>query len=190
MNQTRKVLVLADSDNTRIAAQSFNRKMDWEKLRNYLANPEEGRELIEMVIYVGMPPAKERFVEQRKFTEKFSYWAKSNGFMVVEQEGKAKGNEYQADVDVVMAMDAIELSLEIKPDIVVLVTGDSDFAHLAQKLRRRGIRVEVASVEQSLGKDLKNSANSVIDLISIFDEFRSKNGRKEHFRIGHTNVFD
>lgn len=59
-----------------------------------------------------------------------------------------------------MAMDAIELALEMKPDIVVLVTGDSDFAHLAEKLRRRGMRVEVASIEQSLGNDLKNAANS------------------------------
>ena len=64
-----------------------------------------------------------------------------------------------------MAMDATELALEVKPDIVVLVTGDSDFAHLAEKLRRRGMRVEVASVEQSLGSELKNAANSVVDLI-------------------------
>ena len=190
MNSTRKVLILADGDNTRIAAQSFNRQISWEKIRDYLANPDEGRELIEMVIYVGMPPAKERFAEQRKTKEKFNYWARSNGFLVVEQEGKAKGNDYQADVDVVMAMDAIELALEVLPDIVVLVTGDSDFAYLAYKLRRRGIRIEVASVEQSLGKDLKNSANSVIDLIGIFDEFNSQNGQQEHFRIGHTNVFD
>lgn len=190
MNSMRRVLILADSDNTRISAQSFNRQISWEKIRNYLANPDEGRELIEMVIYVGLPPAKEKFEEQRKSKEKFIYWAKSNGFLVVEQEGKAKGDEYKADIDIVMAMDAIELAFEIRPDIVVLVTGDSDFAYLAKKLRRRGIRVEVASVEQSLGKDLKNAANSVIDLISVFDDFSPKNGGQEHFRIGHTNVFD
>lgn len=190
MTGFRRVLILADSDNTRIAAQSFNRQISWEKIRDYLANPDEGRELIEMVIYVGLPPAKDRFEEQRKTKEKFAYWARSNGFLVVEQEGKAKGNEYQADVDIVMAMDAVELALEIHPDIVVLVTGDSDFAYLAKKLRRRGIRVEVASVEQSLGNDLKNAANSIIDLISIFDEFEPQNGYQENFRIGHTGVFD
>jgi uncharacterized LabA/DUF88 family protein len=190
MTTLRRVLVLADCDNTCIAAQGFNRQIDWHKIRDYLANPNEGRELIEMVIYVGLPPAKERFEEQRKRKEKFIYWAQSNGFLVVEQEGKAKGDEYQADIDIVMAMDAIELALEIRPDIVVLVTGDSDFAYLAKKLRRRGIRVEVASVEQSLGNDLKNAANSVIDLISIFDEFQPQNNHHEHFRIGHANIFD
>jgi len=190
MNQTRKVLILVDSDNTRIAAQSFNRQISWEKLRDYLANPDEGRELIEMVLYVGLPPAKERFEEQRKNKKNFIYWAQSNGFLIVEQEGKPKGNEYQANIDIVMAMDAIELALEIHPDIIVLVTGDSDFAYLARKIRRRGIRIEVASVEQSLGSDLKNSANSVIDLISIFDEFDPQKHNQEHSRIGHDSIFD
>ncbi len=86
--------------------------------------------------------------------EKFIYWAKSNGFLVVTKEGKAKGDSYEANIDIVMAMDAIEMALDVQPNIVVLVTGDSDFAYLAEKLRRRGIRVEVASVEQSLGNDL------------------------------------
>ncbi len=190
MTVNRRVLILADSDNTFLAAQSFNRKIDWQKIRDYLADSEEGRELIEMVIYVGLPPAKERFEEQRKTKEKFTYWATSNGFLVVQQQGKAKGDGYEADIDIVMAMDAIELALEIRPDIVVLVTGDSDFAYLAKKLRRRGMRVEVASVEQSLGNELKNAANSVIDLIPIFDEFPQRNGNQEHFRIGHTDVFD
>jgi uncharacterized LabA/DUF88 family protein len=89
-----------------------------------------------------------------------------------------------------MAMDAIELALEVRPDIVVLVTGDSDFAYLAEKLRRRGIRVEVASVEQSLGNDLKMAANSVVDLIELFDRFEQQKGNKNHYRIGTLKLFD
>lgn len=190
MTNNNKVLVLADADNTFLSAQSFNRKIDWPNIRDYLADPKEGRELIEMVIYVGLPPARERFEEQRKSKEKFIYWARSNGFLVVSKEGKAKGDDYETNVDIVMAMDAIELALEIKPNIVVLVTGDSDFAYLAEKLRRRGIRVEVASVEQSLGSELKNSANSVVDLIEVFDKFNTQNGNQNHHRIGNSNVFD
>lgn len=110
--------------------------------------------------------------------------------MVVTREGKAKGDEYESNVDIVMAMDAVELALEIRPDIVVLVTGDSDFAYLAEKLRRRGMRVEVASVEQSLGNELKNAANSTVDLIEIFDGFERQNNGQNHYRIGNTNLFD
>ena len=190
MATSRRVLIFADSDNTVIAAQSFNRKLDWLKIRDYLADPSEGREIIEMVIYVGLPPARERFEEQRKTKEKFIYWARSNGFLVVTRESKAKGDEYESNVDIVMAMDAVELALEIRPDIVVLVTGDSDFAYLAEKLRRRGMRVEVASVEQSLGNELKNAANSTVDLIEIFDKFEPQNNTQNHYRIGNTNLFD
>jgi uncharacterized LabA/DUF88 family protein len=190
MNGNRRVLIFADWDNTFLAAKSFNRKLDWLQVRDYLANPKEGRELIEMVIYIGLPPDRERFEEQRKNKEKFVYWARANGFLVNTKEGKAKGEEYETDIDVVMAMDALELALQIKPDIVVLLTGDSDFAYLAEKLRRRGIRVEVASVEQSLGNDLKNSANSVVDLIEVFDGLQPQNNRGDYHRIGHANVFD
>ncbi|MBD2605919.1 NYN domain-containing protein [Scytonema hofmannii FACHB-248] len=190
MGNLHRVIIIADGDNAFMAAQSFNRKINWHKVRDYLADPKEGRELIEMVIYLGLPPAKERFEEQRKSKEKFVYWAKSNGFLVVAKEGKAKGDDYENNVDVVMAIDAIELALEIKPDIVVLVTGDSDFAYLAEKLRRRGIRVEVASVEQSLGSELKNSANSVVDLTEVFDKFDQHDTSQNYHRIGSSNVFD
>jgi uncharacterized LabA/DUF88 family protein len=186
----RRVLIFADWDNTFYSAKNFNRKLDWLKLCNYLANKQEGRELIEMVLYIGLPPDRERFQEVRKQREKHIYWGKSNGFLVVAKEGKAKGEDFENNVDIVMAMDAIELSLEMKPDIVVLVTGDSDFAYLAEKLRRRGIRVEVASVEQSLGNDLKNAANSVIDLIEVFDTLQPQNNNQEYHPIGSTNVFD
>ncbi len=190
MKSNRRVLILADSDNTFISAQSFNRKVDWQQIRDYLADPDEGRELIEMVIYVGLPPARERFLEQRKTKEKFIYWAKSHGFLVVPKEGKAKGEDFETNIDIVMAMDAVELALEIQPDIVVLVTGDSDFAYLAEKLRRRGIRVEVASVEQSLGNELKMAANSVVDLVELFDRFEQQKNNKKHYRIGTLKLFD
>jgi uncharacterized LabA/DUF88 family protein len=39
------------------------------------------------------------------------------------------------------------------------------------QLRRRGIRVEVASVPQNLGGILKASANEIIDLDPLFDSF-------------------
>ncbi|SKB13803.1 conserved hypothetical protein [Planktothrix sp. PCC 11201] len=190
MTANRRVLILADSDNTFLAAQTFNRKLDWHKICNYLADPNEGRELIEMVIYVGLPPARERFEEQRKSKEQFIYWAKSNGFLVVHKEGKPKGDDYETNIDIVMAMDAIELAIEAHPDIVVLVTGDSDFAYLAEKLRRRGMRVEVASVEQSLGHDLKIAASSVIDLIELFDTFEQHNEAHSYFPIGNYSFFD
>jgi hypothetical protein len=70
-----------------------------------------------------------------------------------------------------MAIDALELSIEMRPDVVILVTGDADFAYLAIKLRRYGIRVEVASVTANLGHILRSAANDVIDLAALFKTF-------------------
>jgi hypothetical protein len=70
-----------------------------------------------------------------------------------------------------MAIDALELSIEMRPDVVILVTGDADFAYLATKLRRHGIRVEVASVAANLGNILRSAANDVIDLAQLFRTF-------------------
>src|SRR6266513_4931563 len=92
--------------------------------------------------------------------------------MVVTKDGApAEEGHYKANVDVMMAIDALELSVEMRPDAVILVTGDADFAYLATKLRRRGIRVEVASVTQNLGNVLKSAANAVIDLAPLFRTF-------------------
>jgi uncharacterized LabA/DUF88 family protein len=59
----------------------------------------------------------------------------------------------------------------MRPDVVILVTGDADFAYLAIKLRRHGIRVEVASVAANLGNILRSAANHVIDLAPLFRTF-------------------
>src|SRR4029077_10964478 len=112
-----------------------------------------------------LPPAMPIWQEERDKKNKFMQWLRSNGFMVVTKDGSpAEEGRYKANVDVMMAIDALELSVEMQPDVVILVTGDTDFAYLAIKLRRRGIRVEVASVSQNLGNILRSAANAVIDL--------------------------
>lgn len=166
---TQRVLILVDESNVTSSAKAFNRKLDWLKLQEYLVRD---RELLEMVIYAGLPPAMPEWQAERDKKNKFLHWLRSHGFLVMTQEGSPGADAcYKANVDVLMAVDSIELSMEMKPDAVVLVTGDSDFAHLAIQLRRRGIRVEVASTAQTLGAGLKASANEVIDLSAFLDTF-------------------
>jgi uncharacterized LabA/DUF88 family protein len=172
----QRLLVLVDESNISSSVRTAGRGLDWLKLRDFLAGPNTGRELIEMVVYAGLPPAIPIWQEERDKKNKFMQWLRSNGFMVVTKEGSpAEEGRYKANVDVMMAIDALELSIEIRPDVVILVTGDADFAYLATKLRRHGIRVEVASVAQNLGNILKSTANDVIDLATLFRTFEMKN---------------
>ena len=167
-----RVLILVDESNVSSSVRTVGRGLDWLKLREFLAGPNSGRDLIEMVVYAGLPPAISAWQEERDKKNKFVQWLRANGFMVVTKDGApADEGHYKANVDVMMAIDALELSLEMQPDVVILVTGDADFAYLAIKLRRHGIRVEVASVTQNLGHLLRSAANHVIDLAALFRTF-------------------
>jgi uncharacterized LabA/DUF88 family protein len=167
-----KVLVLVDESNVGSSVRTAGRGLDWLRLRDFLAGPKTGRDLIEMVVYAGLPPAIPAWQEERDRKNKFVHWLRSNGFMAVTKDGApAEEGHYKANVDVMMAIDALELSIEMRPDVVILVTGDADFAYLATKLRRHGIRVEVASVAANLGQILRSAANDVIDLAPLFRTF-------------------
>src|SRR5213596_3305931 len=173
-----KVLVLVDESNVGSSVRTAGRGLDWLKLRDFLAGPNTGRDLIEMVVYAGLPPAIPTWQDERDKKNKFVHWLRSNGFMVVTKDGApAEEGHYKANVDVMMAIDALELSIEMRPDVVILVTGDADFAYIAIKLRRHGIRVEVASVAANLGNMLRSAANNVIDLAPLFWTFEITNTR-------------
>jgi uncharacterized LabA/DUF88 family protein len=165
-------LVLVDESNVGSSVRTAGRGLDWLRLRQFLAGSDSGRDLIEMAVYAGLPPAIPVWQEERDKKNKFVNWLRSNGFMVVTKDGApAEEGRYKANVDVMMTIDALELSAAMNPDVVILVTGDADFAYLAITLRRRGIRVEVASVAQNLGNNLKSAANEVIDLAPLFRTF-------------------
>ena len=172
-NKTRLLVFVDEANVTRAASKNFKRNFDWLRFRDYLENgvgPD--RELVEMVIYVGLPPATPEWMEKREAKRHYIHWLRSQGFMVYEKSGQPRANGwYKANVDVIMAIDAMDLSLRIKPDTVILVTGDADFAHLAWTIRREGIKVEVASVPQTLSSELKTSASSLIDLSDLFLSF-------------------
>ncbi|MEY2565174.1 MAG: hypothetical protein QOH88_3367 [Verrucomicrobiota bacterium] len=125
-----RALVLVDEANVVSSVRTQGRGLDWQKLRDFLAGPKTGRKLIEMVIYAGLPPAIAVWQEERDKKNKFVHWLRSNGFLVVTKDGSpAEEGHYKANVDVMMAIDAVELSVEMQPDVVILVTGDADFAY-------------------------------------------------------------
>jgi uncharacterized LabA/DUF88 family protein len=171
--EMRRVLVLVDESNVTSSAKAANRKLDWLKLQEFLVG---GRDLLETVIYAGLPPPMPEWQSERDKKNKFLHWLRSHGFLVMAKDG-SPGTEahYKANVDVLMAVDAVEISFAMNPDVVVLVTGDADFSHLAIQLRRRGIRVEVASTAQTLGAGLKASANVVVDLTPLLETFEPLN---------------
>src|SRR6476620_847256 len=108
MRPRSKVLVLVDESNVGSSVRTVGRGLDWLKLRDFLAGPNTGRELIEMVVYAGLPPAIPIWQEERDKKNKFVQWLRANGFMVVTIDGSpAEEGRYKANVDVMMAIDAL-----------------------------------------------------------------------------------
>jgi uncharacterized LabA/DUF88 family protein len=169
---TSRALILVDEANVLSSVRSIGRGLDWIQLRDTLLDSTPGRELIEMVIYVGLPPAIAEWQAERDKKNKFIHWLRAHGFLVVTKDGApSEAGQYKANVDVMLAIDAIDLSITMGPDVVILVSGDADYAYLALHLRRRGIRVEVAAAAQNLGNALKTAANATIDLTPLFTSF-------------------
>jgi len=171
VRQIQRVLVLVDESNVVGSAKLLNKRIDWPRLRDFLVDEKAGRDLVEMVIYVGLPPVAETWADARKKKLGFVHYLRTQGFLVVTKDGTPRGEDYKANVDVLMGIDAMALSNRIEPDTVVLVTGDADFAHLAIELRRRGIRVEVAATRAALGAQLQSSANRVVELDWLLTTF-------------------
>jgi uncharacterized LabA/DUF88 family protein len=135
----QRVLVLVDESNVVSSVRTLGRGLDWLKLRDFLVGGKTGRSLIEMVVYAGLPPAIPVWQEERDKKNKFVHWLRSNGFLVVTKDGSpAEEGHYKANVDVMMAIDAVELSSQMQPDVIILVTGDADFSYLAMQLDGAG----------------------------------------------------
>ena len=68
-------------------------------------------------------------------------------FMLMSQSGAS-----EKGADVALAIDAMQVGLDGKIDIAVLVTGDADFVPLVRALMKQGIRVMAAYFEYSHGE--------------------------------------
>ena len=161
----QRALIFVDEGNLTGICSKLNLSIDWLKLREALSRD---KHVLEMMVYAGLPPAMAEWQEFRQKRERFLHWLEGEGFLVARKQGRPTTQQsYKANVDVMMAVEITEMALEIKPEVITLVTGDGDFGFLACKLRRRGIHVEVAAFENNLGEDLKISANTFIDLSRI-----------------------
>ena len=66
--------------------------------------------------------------------------------------------------DISLAVDAVDLVLAERPDVVVVVSSDSDFAPLVIRLREKGCRVEGIGQQGKTGDDSKPVYDDFVDL--------------------------
>ena len=94
-----------------------------------------------------------------------------SGYIVTTKVGTIAGGTYKCNFDVEITMDILKVVYQVKPDIIVLATGDSDFVSLIQEVRKSGIRVEVAAFEETAGADIMSKCSGFIDLAVYYDGY-------------------
>src|SRR6266849_9589592 len=91
---------------------------------------------------------------------------------------------YKCNFDVEITMDVLRVVYQVKPDIIVLASGDSDFASLIQEVRKSGVRVEVAAFEETAGADILRKCSGFINLAVYYAGYlAAQNGEQSVDRV-------
>jgi len=153
--EKEKVVFFLDYANINRAAREKRYRLDYHDLLQYVG---EGRFLIDAYCYVPINPRN----EHRLDGEIEDLWR--SGYLVTTKVGNIAGGTYKCNFDVEITMDMLKAMYQVKPDIIVLASGDADFAPLIQEVRKAGIRVEVAAFVETAGADTLLKCSGFINL--------------------------
>lgn len=137
-------------------------RIDYAHLLGYLA---EGRFLVDGHCYVPIDPRRQ--LERTRLLDLL--W--QQGWNVHEKLGKIAGDSYKCNLDVEMAIDMLRVAREVRPDIMLLCSGDEDFLPVVREIRSMGIRVEVAAFEAAAARRLRQQASGFISLDLYYEEY-------------------
>ncbi|MBN2001750.1 MAG: NYN domain-containing protein [Anaerolineae bacterium] len=156
-----RAAIFADYAETRAALQRAGRQVDLVALRDYLG---EGRHVIESFLYLTVTSHPEQADETQRTIQRLQ----QNGFLVRAQTDRLQPDgRASSDLNLSMALDVQEFAARVRPDIVVLVTGQAALTPLAQRLRLQGVRVEIVATPDSVAPALRAMANGFVDLTHI-----------------------
>ncbi len=168
--EKEKVVFFLDYANINRAAREKRYRLDYHDLLHYVG---EERFLIDAHCYVPINPRNEHRLD-REIQE---LWR--SGYIVTTKVGTIVGGTYKCNFDVEITMDVLQVVYQVKPDIIVLATGDSDFIALIQEVRKSGVRVEVAAFEETAGTDMMSKCSGFIDLAVYYEGYlAAQNGEQ------------
>ena len=156
-----KVIVFLDYANLDASARENGCDIDCAALLDYLAASEEGRFLGGAFAYVPIDPRQEH--AQDVVID--NLW--NAGYLVKSKVGTIASSSYKCDFDVEITLDIVRAAYDMRPDIVVLISGDSDFVPVVLNLREKGIRVEVAAFNSVMSRLLGKRCSGFICLDAL-----------------------
>ena len=173
--QKEKVVLFLDYANVNRGAREKRLRMDYQDFLEYVG---EDRFLIDAHCYVPINPRNEHRLDG--VIE--DLWR--SGYIVTTKRGTIAGGTYKCNFDVEITMDILKVVYQVKPDIIVLATGDSDFVSLIQEVRKSGVRVEVAAFAETAGTDILLKCSGFIDLAVYYEGYlAAQNGEQDEENI-------
>jgi uncharacterized LabA/DUF88 family protein len=156
--------VFIDGNNIFHSARQLGFEVDYNRLLSTLVGKD--RELLRAFFYTGVDEGADR---QRGFL----HWMRRNGFRVVQKPVKLeRDGSRRAHLEVEITTDM--LSYADKLDLVILVSGDEDFAYPLQALAQKGVRVEVAGFRSAMANKVMDAADRYIELDQLIERFRKE----------------
>lgn len=147
-----RVILMVDVSNLFHALRESGRRLRYEKL---LAWARQQGELIAAVAFAAYNPARG---EQVAFLNALSIL----GYRVHARPLQRENGEVFGNMDVAMALETYALAAHRnQADLVILATGDGDFASLVETLAREGKIVYVVASQASLSAELARAAHQV-----------------------------
>ena len=151
-----KVVIFLDYANTNAALMKLGVAPDYGHIGTYLG---EGRFVGEQHAFVPLDPRN----PHGRDGQINALW--EDGWLAHTKLGAFAGDSYKCDLDIEITLEMMRTAEVVRPDIIVLVSGDKDFVPVILELRRRGIRVEVAAIpECNAARELILKASGFIDL--------------------------
>jgi uncharacterized LabA/DUF88 family protein len=168
--EKEKVVFFLDYANINRAAREKRYRLDYHDLLQYVG---EERFLVDAYCYVPINPRN----EHRLDGEIEELWR--SGYIVTTKLGTIAGGTYKCNFDVEITMDMLRVAYQVRPDIIVLASGDSDFVSLIQEVRKFGVRVEVAAFQETAGAGVLLKGSGFIDLAVYYEGYlAAQNGER------------
>lgn len=159
--------IFVDAPNVCYAAENARVNLDFGRMLKYLSHD---RYLVHAFAY---SPIIDDVREGIRYeTQRFVAPFLRTGYKLVTKplkrfsDGSAKGN-----FDIELAVDIVTMSERL--DLVVLVSGDSDFERMIELIQSRGVRVEVVAFASNVSTELVNIADVFIDINQHIEHMRA-----------------
>lgn len=162
-----KTVVFIDGSNTYFAQKKMGKWLDWVKVKQFL---EQQYQILDYKYYAGVRPGDEG-------TKTFLKKLKTIGFAVITKPVKVvtdeKGNKFEkANFDVEMTADIL-LSLK-KVDLVIIFSGDSDFAYLCELIHKEHKGVFFFASKRTLAWELRKTSDNFFYLEDLVELTKGK----------------